>query len=634
MADGITTVSNGLPWYLNELDPRAYLDTSRWLTADFETTNLEKGTALNRDNHMVLAAHKVATGPVVVSEYHRLLKEAVQHATVFCAQNAKFELQWMRRLGIDTDHLLVFDTMVAEYVLAGNRRWALDLDSIGRRYGLGGKDPVVDSLMRGGVCPSEIPRNRLRERVRSDVETTFGVAQKQLVELERLGLLPVAFTRCLATPVLAATEMVGMTLDPVRVREEYDKTMRELAEVERGLADFAAGTNLRSTKQLAELLYDKLKFEEIRDRRGDPIRNKPTKAQPEGARKTDADTLDKLKPKTAAQRKFLNLRKEWGVLNARITKSLEFFKHVCDERGGRFYAAFNQCVTKTHRLSSSGRRIVFSDGFEGGAQFQNLPNDLKRVFTASGPDRVLFEADGSGIEFRVAGQLGQDHQAREDIVGGADIHRYTASVINGIPEEEVTKEQRRLAKPDTFGPLFGKTSGTKGQVEYFEAFKKKYHQIATTQKGWVAEVLRTKELVTPWGMRFYWPNCKMRADGYIPDSTQIVNAPIQSFATADIVPIALVYIFWRIKACGLRATVVNTVHDSVIVDIHKDDVQEYTEIATTAFLDNVYEYLDRVYRYDFSHIPLGVGMSVATHWGDGEESKVSYGKDEARKSFN
>lgn len=620
----------GCPWYLQELDPRAYLDTSRWTTLDFETTGLEKGSALNKDNRVVLACTKRADlASVVEADIDprtvggTALQRGVDEAHILVAHNAKFELQHLRRLGRNTDHLLVFDTLIAEYVLAGNRRWTLDLDSVGRRYGLGGKDPVIDSLMRGGVCPSEQPRKRLEARVRLDVETTYKLAQLQLAELDRLGLLAVFFTRCITTPVLAEMEFQGMTLDPVRVREEYDKTMTELAAVERGLSEFAAGTNLRSPKQLAELLYDKLGFEELM--RGYGANRKPDRTG-SGARKTDGDTLEKLKAKTAEQKRFVHLRKQWGLLNARITKSLEFFKHVCEEKGGKFYAQIHQTRTQTHRLASSGRRVTFSDGFEGGAQFQNLANDLKRVFVARDSSHVLFEADGSGIEFRVAGQLGSDAQAKSDIESGADIHKYTASVIFNKPEEKVTKEERRNAKPDTFKPLYGGQSGTKGQVAYYEAFKKKYSGISGTQQGWVAEVLKNKKIQAPWGLWFYWPNCSMRADGYVPESTQILNYFVQSFATADIVPIALTYIHWRIKASGLRATIVNTVHDSVLTDIHKDDVEEYTQIAVTSFLDCVYEYLERVYSYDFSHIPLGVGLSVASHWGDGEESKVSYGK--------
>jgi DNA polymerase-1 len=621
----------GLPWYLSDLNPRAYFDTSKWLTLDFETTGLEKGSALNKDNRVVLACTKVSDLDSVVEAEpeartvgRTALARGVHGARILVCHHAKFELQWLRRLGIPTDHLLVLDTMIAEYVIAGNRRWTLDLDSVGRRYGLGGKDPVIDALMRGGVCPSEHPRKRLKARVRLDVETTYSLALAQLVRMDELGLLPVFFTRCIVTPVLAEMEFQGMTLDPVRVREEYDKTMTELAEVERGLAEFAAGTNLRSPKQLAELLYDKLGFEEIKDRRGEPLRNKPSKAQPEGARKTDSDTLEKLKARTAGQRKFVNLRKQWGLLNARITKSLEFFKHVCDEKGGRFYAQIHQTRTQTHRLASSGRRVVFSDAFEGGAQFQNLPREYKKLFTAN-DGYQLVETDGSGLEFRVAGFLGQDAQAKKDIIEGADVHRYTASIINKKPESEVTKQERTEAKAHTFKPLFAGQSGTKDEQAYYQAFKLKYASIATTQSGWVATVLRSKELGTASGLRFYWPNCKVRADGYVPESTQVYNYPIQSLATADIIPVALVFTYWRTKAAGLRARLTNTVHDSCIAEVHKDDIGEYAEIAVTSFLDNVYDYLEKVYEIDFN-MPLGVGMVVGQHWGEGAETSVSYGR--------
>lgn len=625
---------SSLPSYLVDLNPRSYLDEQAWLVLDFEVRNEEKGTALIRANYPVLSCFYFR-GSLVTEDNpqcgvgpgtFKALAEALSKARIIVAQNAKYELQWLKRLGIATDHLLVLDTMVAEFVLAGNRRWPLDLDSLGRKYGCGGKDPVIDSLMRGGVCPSEQPLGRLKARVARDVETTREVARKQLQELDRLGLLPVFFTRCIATPVLAEMEMAGMTLDETRVKEAYEAAMRELAECEEELREVAGGRNLRSNNQMAELLYDVLKFEEMKDRRGNPLRNKPNKQQPDGARLTDTKTLEKLKATNKAQRRFVELRRRWGSVNAKITKNLEFFRHIVDERGGKFHGSFNQCITQTHRLSSNGRKVTFSDGFSGGAQFQNLPNELKPVFCASSPDHVLFEADGSGIEFRVAADLCKDQQAKLDIESGADIHRYTASEIFGKPEDKVTKEERRAAKADTFGPLFGKVSGTPGQIRYFEAFKKKYSGISKTQDSWVTKVLRHKELVTPWGMRFYWPHCRMDSRGYVEGRTQIMNYSIQSFATADIVPIALVYIYWRTKAAGLRAKLINTIHDSVICDIHKDDVPEYTEIAVTSFLDCVYHYLEKVYHYDFCHIPLGVGMQVARFWSEGEETKVSYPK--------
>lgn len=621
-----------MPWYLTDLDPTTYLDEASWLTLDFETTNLEKGSPLVKDNLVVLACTAAGTGDAPYTEAHDKwmggdaarfpsLRNAVRVAKILVAHNAKFELQWLRRLGIDTSHLLVCDTMLAEYVLAGNRRWELNLDAVARRYGFAGKERVIDALMKGGVCPSTMPREWLVGRVTRDVETTRELARRQLAELQRLGLLGVFFTRCITATVLADIEMQGMTLDPERVKKTYVDTLYKLAEAERELSEMSGGINLRSTKQLAEFLYDGLGFQELKRRNGEPSRTAS------GKRLTDSDTLEKLKATTKEQKRFVKIRKEWGKLNAAITKALAFFQHVCDEDNGILYGRYNQTVTQTHRLSSSGRRRVFSDGFEGGCQFQNLPNDYKKLFRASeshfGPNTVIFEADGSGIEFRVAGGLADDQQATRDIESDADIHRYTASIIYNKPEAEITKEQRREAKPDTFKPLYGGQSGTPRQQAYYEAFKAKYHQIADMQKGWVREVLKDKELVLPWGMRFYWPHAKMRADGYVPETPQIFNYPIQCLATAEIVPVALVYLYWRIKTTGVRARLINTVHDSAIAEVHIDDVQEYREIAITAFLDDVYRYLDRVYDVQWTTPPLGVGTNVATHWGMGEEQKFS-----------
>lgn len=547
---------------------------------------------------------------------------------VLVAHNAKFELQWLTRLGIDTSNFLIFDTQVAEYVLAGNRRRRLGLDATAQRYGLGSKESVIDALLKGGVCPSDMPRHWLVDRVIKDVETTKALAKLQIAEAQRLGLLPTIFTRCILTPVLADIEGAGITLDHERVKIAHTKAVTRLAEIERDLELISGGINLRSGIQLAELLYDNLGFKELTARDGKPKRTAT------GRRLTDSETLEKLRAKTAEQKRFIHLRQEWGKVSAAITKSLEFFRHVCDEDKGVLFGRYNQTVTQTHRLSSSGRKRKFSDGFEGGCQFQNLPNEYKGLFKAGNPGQgalersgaaafTLVETDGSGIEFRVAAGVAQDPQAIADILADADIHRYTASILCDKPEAEVTKEERREAKQHTFKPLYGGQSGTPRQKAYYEAFKKKYAKIAATQNGWVLEVLRTRELLLPWGMRFYWPLCSKRADGYVPETPNIYNYPIQSLATAEIVLIALTYLHWRIRVSGVRARLINTVHDSAIAEVHKEDVAEYKDIAVTAFLDDVYEYLARVYQYEWQNPPLGIGINVAEHWAEGVEEKIS-----------
>lgn len=609
-----------LPWYL-DLDRRAweYWGGVPVLTLDLETTNLEHGDPRNPDNRIVKIAVKVDGGAVVTDPYRSFdAIEALEgKPAILVAQNAKFELGWLNREGFDTSQWLPFDTMIAEYVLAGNRRVRLDLDSISKRYGHGGKGRLIDRLMKAGVCPSEMPRRMLRERVAWDVDRTYKIHRAQTEKMRREGLLPVFFTRCILTPVLAHMETYGMSLDPERVAAEYDAAIQKRRELGLELATIAAGSKLRGP-QLAKLIYETLGFQELTNYRGE-VQKTAT-----GRPKTDTDTILALKAATPEQKRFQTLMRDYNKVEAAITKALEFFQRVVVERGGSFVATFNQTVTQTHRLSSSGKRIRFKDGKERGAQFQNLPQVFKKLFRAR-DGYALMEADGMGLEFRVAGSLARDEQVREDVETGADIHRYTASKIYHIEEAEVSPAQRRAAKEFTFKPLYGGNSGTRRQKEYFAAFREKYEAVYKMQMGWVHTVLKDGRLKTASGLVFYWPDTKMTESGYITNTPSIFNYPVQSLATADIIPVSVVYTFWGLRAAGVDARLLNTIHDSVILEVKKESLDKAGEIVVESFLDKTYEYLEAVYGLSLS-VPLGVEYKAGTHWGSGESVQVSYAK--------
>jgi len=533
---------------------------------------------------------------------------------ILVAHNAKFELGWLIRSGVDITEYLVWDTMIAEYVIYGNQRVPLDLDSVCKRWGLLGKERVIDALMQGGVCPSQMPQHLLERRVLRDVDTTGQLFMRQLRYMQDNGLLPAMFTRCILTPVLAHIERRGMTLDPERVEAEVVKARQELAEVESQLVAMSGGRNIKSPIQLAEFLYDVLKFDEATDRRGNPIRTKT------GRRSTNKDVLASLKAKTDEQREFVKLQAKYAKVSAALSKSLEFFAGVCAEHGGTFVGNLNQCRTKTHRLASTARRLKFKDGKTRGVQFQNMAREFKKLFRGKG---VMVEVDGSGLEFRVAGDLGHDKQVLADILNpDHDPHTYTATILKQIGPEEVTKAIRTAAKRHTFKPLFSEgKSGTPREVAYYQAFKTRYAEMTATQEKWVAEVLRTGQLRLPSGMIAYW-DLKISPSGYIEGSNKVRNLPVQSFATADIIPISLVYTFWRTRF-AVDAHILNTVHDSVVADVAEKDVDRYKRIAISCFLDDTYSYLEKVYNHTM-FVPLGVGITTGTHWGEGTEESHSY----------
>ena len=607
------------PWYLNVEDaPWEAYNGATHVTVDLETTNLDKGDPRNPDNRLVTAAVQVNGGEIHVGlDALRVLND-LTGPVVLVAHNAKFEIAWLEREGFDTSQFLPFDTMLAEYVLAGNRKWKLGLNALAKKYGLPVKGRLIDALMSGGICPSILPDHLLRERVRGDVATTTALFYLLRTLIEEEGLERVLFTRCITTPVLAHIEAAGLTLDAQRVASEYEAKLRERAAVEAKLAELSGGINMRSRPQLAEFIYGKLGFKEDTDRQGNPIRTSA------GNPKTDKDTLDSLKASTTDQREFVKLRAEFGKLDAALSKNLEFFYGICEERGGLFYGTFNQAVTQTHRLSSSGKPVKFSLWKKAkSVQLQNMPRVMKPLFKARAEDRVLFESDGAQLEFRVAGADAEDPQVLHDVTHGEDIHRFTASVLNRVAEDAVTPKQRTAAKKHTFKPLYGGQSGTKREIEYYEAFRAKYSKVYKMQMGWVHSVLKHGWLRIASGLKFYWPDTRMTNDGYITNTPSIFNYPIQSFATADIIPVSMVLLFWEIRAQGIDALLLNTVHDSVVADVAKKDLDRYEETVVRCFLDGTYRYLDKVYGVKM-YVPLGVGCKAGSHWGEGEERVYSY----------
>jgi DNA polymerase I-like protein with 3'-5' exonuclease and polymerase domains len=651
-----------LPAFLENLDPSIYLGDN-YVVLDFEvdTSHGDYGAPVHPDNQLLLACWKTGPGHPNArvlrcqwgNEYeHGALLEDIAKADFIVAHNAKYELGWLRRAGLDLRTVLAFDTKLAEYVLLGNTAAGDDgmkprstsLDMACRRRNLPIKDPVVDTMIGNQINPVRIPQPWLQGRCRQDVETTEQVFLDQRSHLVRTNRLAVLYTRCLLTPVLVDIESEGQALDTERVVKAYEEARDRLVTLEADLRALTGGINWRSGKQLGEYIYDTLKFDELRDNRGQPKRNAPNKLHPAGSRKTDQKTLALLRATTKEQKKFLELRKEIGKVNALLTKNLEFFMGIVAEHGGVFYSELNQSSTATHRLSSTGIPTpirMFPDK-KGRptiktAQAQNTPRKLKKLFRAKRSGWLMADPDGSQLEFRVAAELGQDEQAMADIENPDwDAHVTSAAAMEGIPydqlyarykagDEEAT-EARQNAKPETFKPLYGGRKGSKKQERWYTEFRNRYPGIAAWQDRNIEEVVRTKRLITPWGLRFYWPYAK-RQNGYVNVTTAVCNYPVQDLATAEIIPIALVYLWHRIGAEGFddRIRIVNTVHDSAPTEVRPDAVDDFRRIVKQAFTRDVYHYLEVVFGMDFK-VPLGVGLKVGEFLGEGKEESYNIWK--------
>lgn len=596
----------GLPGFITSPDPALYW-SENYVVLDFETTTVLKGSPLEPSNRIVLACWRGPDGSVhecFGSEFEQgELVEACRAADFIVAHNAKFELGWLRRCGLDLRKVVTFDTMIAEHVLGGNRfnLHQLGLDACLARYGFAPKEGTIAKMFKAGLPTEWMPESWLLKYCHRDVAATHELFLEQREKLRSLELEAVNYQRNMVTPCLADIEFNGMQLDTDVVTEMQKELEDEYARVTDEFQRFCEGASPGSPVQMREFIYGKLGFRVPVDYRGKPY------LTGSGDPSTKADVLDRLKPVTKRQRDFLELRGTWARMHSDLTKYLRKFAECCKEDGGLLHGNFNQCSTRTHRLSSSGTKYK--------VQFQNFNRAFKPLFRARHADWVVGEADGAQLEFRVATHLGKDSVALHDIVTGTDIHRYTASILNSISEDEVTGGQRQDAKPDTFKPLYGGYSGTPAQQRYYAAFREKYNGVYQTQVSWTQQVLQHKRLITEWGMRYYWPDTKMSQSGYITNTTSIFNYPVQAFATAEIIPVALVCAWHRMK--DMEGFLVNTVHDSIIAELPQGEVELWHEIAKQCLIHDAYDLIQKLYSVRLT-VPLGAGVMVGSHWANKE----------------
>lgn len=229
---------------------------------------------------------------------------------------------------------------------------------------------------------------------------------------------------------------------------------------------------------------------------------------------------------------------------------------------------FNQCITATGRLSSTAPNL------------QNQPREntfpIRKVFISRFEGGKILEVDFKTLEFMAAVHLARDERGRHDILNGLDIHNQTAKILTEAGEPT----ERQPAKKHTFKPLYGGKTGTDAQKEYYRAFLEDlYTGIGAWHVTLQNEAIEKKVITIPTGRQFLFPDAKRTKWGGSTQSTQIVNYPVQSFATADILPIGLIRTYYEMKALNLKSLIVLTVHDSVVFDVHPDEEEIVQQIA-------------------------------------------------------
>jgi DNA polymerase I-like protein with 3'-5' exonuclease and polymerase domains len=265
-------------------------------------------------------------------------------------------------------------------------------------------------------------------------------------------------------------------------------------------------------------------------------------------------------------------------------------------------------VGLTQHITATGR-------FSGrNPNMQNMPRGgtfpVKKVFVSRFNNGLIMEADFAQLEFRTAAFLAQDETAMQEISTGFDVHAYTAKVITDAGQPT----SRQAAKEHTFAPLFG-ASGygrTKAEATYYTHFNDKYKGIAKWHRKLGDEALRFLKITNISGRQYAFPDVTRRHSGVPTHFTMIKNYPVQGFATGDVVPVVLNEMHERLR--HMKSCLVNTVHDSMVVDVHPDEKDLVLSMVWTMNQD-LNKIIEETYGIDMN-VPMLLEAKIGKNWLD------------------
>ena len=482
-------------------------------------------------------------------------------------QNIKYDYEVLRRYGIEVRGPM-FDTMLAHYIVQPELHHNMDYMA---ETLLGYQTIHIDQLIgprgKGQRSMRDLQPQEVYEYAAEDADVTLrlkNVLEQKLKEVdgERLFYdieMPLV-------PVLAEMELTGVCLDTAALAETGRNFNRRLAEYEQKIYAEAGETfNISSPKQVGDILFGKMK-----------IVDKPKKTKT-GQYVTSEEVLTQLRSRAPIVDDILSYRGLKKLLGTYV----EALPRLINPRTGHIHTCFNQAITATGRLSSSDPNL------------QNIPirdddgKEIRKSFVPE-PGCLFFSADYSQIELRIMAHLSQDEHMLDAFRSGTDIHAATAAKIWHVPVEEVTPEQRKKAKQANFGIIYGiSTYGLAQRMnisnsearqlidDYFATFPrvKAYmdEAIATCREKGYAETIYHR--------RRYLPDIASRnatVRGFA--ERNAINAPIQG-SEADIIKVAMIHIFKRFAAEGLRSRMILQVHDELNFSVYPEEREQVERIV-------------------------------------------------------
>jgi len=506
-------------------------------------------------------------------------------------QNIKFDIIVLKQYDIFV-HGQLFDTMIAHYLLEPEQKH--NMDFLAEIY-LGYKPVTIESLIgekgknQGNM--RDVAIEQISLYAAEDADVTFQLKEifEPLLQKNNLNKLASEIEMPLIH-VLADMEFTGIKLDSDFLNK-YQKVLSDkIVEVEKEIIEISGENfNVSSPKQLGEVLFDKMKI----------IPNaKKTKTQQYS---TSEEELQKIADKHIIIQKILTFRTLKKLLNTYV----EVLPTLVNPKTNRLHTSYNQAIAATGRLTSNNPNL------------QNIPirseegKEIRRAFIAD-EDSIIIDADYSQIELRLMAELSKDENMIEAFRNSEDIHTATASKIFKVDLKDVTKDMRYKAKSANFAIIYGASafglstnlsiSRTDAKYlidSYFETYPKVKEYMDNSIK-----IAREHEFVTTIkGRKRKLPDINSRNHVVRGNAERnAINAPIQGSA-ADVIKIAMINIFNRLKFENLKSKMLLQVHDELLIEAKKDEVDKVKKILSEEMQNAIQ-----------ISVPLVVDMNTGSNW--------------------
>jgi DNA polymerase-1 len=511
------------------------------------------------------------------------------------AHNANYDLTVLAEAGLEVAPVTC-DTMIAEWLINPSSR-NLGLKNLAWNR-LGVEMTPIDHLIGSGrnqITMDRVPVEDAAPYACADVDMTLRLANLLQPELHEKELWTLySEVEMPLVPVIVEMQRAGVKLDVAYLTEMGDDLGRRLDELREEIEEqIGHSININSTQQLSVALFDEMGLNEPWMRRGKS-----------GYYSTAADVLEKIRDKHAVVELILEHR-QLSKLKGTYVDALP---ELVNPRTGRVHTSYNQTGSVTGRFSSSNPNL------------QNIPirtelgREIRRAFVAE-KGWLLLAADYSQVELRVLAHISGDPAMLAAFERGEDIHASTAAAIYGVPLDQVTRDQRRVAKMTNFAISYGVTGyglseRTELTTEEAEAFIQTYFETYPKIKEYID---RTREqardegyVETLLGRRRYFPELTTRARVHhnVRQAAyrMAINAPIQGTA-ADILKVAMNRLWRALKAQGLRSRMILQVHDELVLEVPEAELDEVAPLVVGT--------MEGAYKLD---APLKVDVKVGHDW--------------------